>query len=74
MKDRASRHLELMSRGIRDQARREAILQAEDVALRRQATSVFDLIKDDQEMRERLTRGPGAFKEHEVSLIAVVKP
>jgi hypothetical protein len=73
MKDRATRHLELTRRGITDHARREAILRAEDEARRRHEQSVFDLLKENEAMRAKLSEGKGAFKLYELSLIAEVK-
>lgn len=53
--------------------RRAQIIMAEIEALRRRERSVFDLLQEDTAMRERLMRGPGAFKRHELTFIAEVE-
>lgn len=54
-------------------SRRAQIIMAEAEALRRCTVNIFDLLKDDSAMQERLMKGQGAFKRHELSFIAEVE-
>lgn len=68
----ATRYKRLEEQGV-SMSRRAQIIMAETEAMRRRNMSIFDLLKDDAEMQERLTRGSCAFRRHELSHIAEVE-